>query len=218
MNKPAPTWVKLTISAALIGILLAAIGFGIEGMGPFTTAGARHLRAMKDRIRSPDSFEEMTFDEFARLPAHPTPEVRDSLESRAVRLEGYVEHIRRATDGDCHLDVTRAPRSSNGVDQPFLTAEISPVWRRMVPGWTYEALRQAFRSRDGQTTAEPRRVRLTGWLLYDFHSVKLPRAIDPHGIERVSAWEIHPVTHIEVWEDAQKRMVDFGGRPVAANR
>ena len=129
-----------------------------------------------------------------------------------MRLEGYVEHIRRVPDGDLHLDVTRAPRSSPGVSQPYLTAEITPAWRHTVHGCTYEALRRAFQSREAGTADEPRRVRLSGWLMFDSYVGKLPLALDPHGVDRVNAWEIHPVTHIEVWDESQKKMVDLGGR------
>jgi len=197
---------------AVIPLVALLTLIGIEGRGPFTTAAAQHLRKLKDRTGAPDSVQDMTFDEFVRLPAHPTPEVRESLESRGVRLEGYVEHIRHASDGDFHLDVTFTPRASGGGAQPFLTAEVTPAWRHMVPGWTYDSLCRAFRSSESGQAAEPARVRLTGWLLYDNYVGLLPRAIDPHGVERVNAWEIHPVTHIEVWDESQKRMVDLGGR------
>jgi len=211
-RRKTSTWLKVAIAVVLLGAGLALIDLSIEGVGPFATAEARHLRAMKDRSGSPNSVQDMTFEEFARLPAHPAPDVRGMLESRGVRLEGYVEHLRQAPDGDLHLDVTRAARSPGAVSQPFLTAEITPSWRHMVPGWAYEALLGAFRSREAGTDAEPRRVRLTGWLLYDSNVGKVPRALDPHGTERVNAWEIHPVTHIEVWDESQKRMIDLGGR------
>ncbi len=42
------------------------------------------------------------------------------------------------------------------------------------------------------------RVRMAGWLLHDFPYVKNV------SISRASAWEIHPVTSIEVWEPDQQ--------------
>jgi len=203
---------KMVTAAGLLVPLLILIGLGIEGRGPFTTSAAHRLRRLKDRSASPDSVDDMTFDEFVRLPPHPRSEVRESLESHGVRLEGYVAHIRHATDGDFHLDVTLAPPASGKSAQPFLAAEVNPAWQHMVPGWTYDSLRRAFRSSESGQAAEPVRVRLTGWLLYDMYADLLPRAVDPHGVGRVTAWEIHPVTHIEVWDESQKRMVDLGGR------
>jgi len=52
-------------------------------------------------------------------------------------------------------------------------------------GWSYEALldlcqRQA-------------RVRISGWLLHDYQHIR------DIGAWRATAWEIHPVTSIEVW-------------------
>jgi hypothetical protein len=41
-------------------------------------------------------------------------------------------------------------------------------------------------------------VRLSGWLLHDFEHAGPARAW------RVSAWEIHPVTAIEVWDEARQ--------------
>jgi hypothetical protein len=66
-------------------------------------------------------------------------------------------------------------------------------------------------------------VRLSGWLLYDFQYDGVHRSADPlrwmwnrFGLKRpyrpdgpvsiwprLSGWEIHPVTRIEVWDDAR---------------
>lgn len=204
---------QVAIGFLLISVLGVLIVLGLEGIGPITAPSARHLRAMKDRAQAPTVIEDISFDDFVRLPAHPTREVRDSLEGRGVRLEGYVQSIRRAPDGDFHLDVTLNALPSRGRDRHFLTAEITPPWRRIVPAWSYEALVRTFQARD--SVAGPPRVRLTGWLLFDSYVGVLPRAIDPHGAGRLSSWEIHPITHVEVWDEHKKRMVEF---PSASNR
>ena len=55
----------------------------------------------------------------------------------------------------------------------------------------------------------PRRVRLSGWLLYDF---QYDRPATPwsrqYSAPRLSGWEIHPVTRIEVWDDARGEWVE----------
>src|SRR5262249_28876358 len=49
------------------------------------------------------------------------------------------------------------------------------------PTAKYEALSRAFRSHEAGTADAPRRVRLTGWLLYDSYVGQIPLALDPHG-------------------------------------
>jgi hypothetical protein len=105
-----------------------------------------------------------------------------------------------------------------------MTAEITLMMRRRHPGWTFPRLYDAFRPNLGigpRWDAPTRRVRLTGWLLYDFQYDGLRRQTDPvrmlwnlYGLPRpyrpaglisiwprLSGWEIHPVTRIEVWDD-----------------
>lgn len=43
------------------------------------------------------------------------------------------------------------------------------------------------------------RVRVTGWLLYDHEH------LDRAGINRISPWEAHPVTRIEIFEAGRWR-------------
>jgi len=87
-----------------------------------------------------------------------------------------------------------------------VVAEVTPPWRRERRGWAYESLLVAFRPNRGGPTAwdaGPRRVRLTGWLLYD-HPYDKPMStwVQQHGTGRRTGWEIHPVTDIELWDDA----------------
>ncbi len=64
--------------------------------------------------------------------------------------------------------------------------EVTPAFQSPTTGWTMEVLRSLCERQV--------RVRISGWLLYDY-----PHARDI-GNWRASAWEIHPVTLIEVWE------------------
>ena len=51
--------------------------------------------------------------------------------------------------------------------------------------------------------AGPRRVRVSGWLLYDSqYDARHSSWALAHGAVRVTGWEIHPVTRIEIWDDA----------------
>ena len=79
-------------------------------------------------------------------------------------------------------------------------------WREQRRGWAYESLLVAFRPNRGGGTAwdaGPRRVRLTGWLLYD-HQYDKPVSTWSlqYAKARRTGWEIHPVTNIELWDDA----------------
>ncbi len=64
--------------------------------------------------------------------------------------------------------------------------EVTPAFRSPRTGWTMEVLRGL--------CEHQARVRISGWLLYDYPHVR------DVGNWRASAWEIHPVTLIEVWE------------------
>jgi len=53
----------------------------------------------------------------------------------------------------------------------------------------------------------PRRVRLTGWLTYDFPYEGAHNR--PGFPPRIASWEIHPVTRIELWDDTLAAFVDY---------
>ncbi len=194
-------------SLALVGAL------ALLGEGPGVSAEARHLRAMKERATPPRRVAPITLREVMALP-HGLPVARRAaLEGRGVSLEGWNQRIMRASDGDLHLEITPAPRRPESPDTAYVTAEVTPRWREGHPGWSYERLVQAFRPNTGGTTrwdAGPRRVRVTGWLLYDdqYDLRPTPWAL-AHASCRVSGWEIHPVTRIELWDDARARWVDL---------
>ena len=73
-------------------------------------------------------------------------------------------------------------------------------------GWAYDSLLVAFRPNRGgpaRWDAGPRRVRVSGWLLYDHqYDPPVSRWTLEHGATRRTGWEIHPVTGIELWDDA----------------
>ena len=60
----------------------------------------------------------------------------------------------------------------------------------------------------------PPRVRISGWLMYDFQydapflPQKAPILPGP-AHRRLTGWEIHPVTRIEIWDEARKDFVDY---------
>jgi len=105
-----------------------------------------------------------------------------------------------------HLELVEKRRGAGERDTVYVVAEITPPWRDQRRGWAYESLLVAFRPNTGGATAwdaGPRRVRLTGWLMYD-HAYDKP--VSDWSLEfgkaRRTGWEIHPVTAIELWDDA----------------
>lgn len=191
--------------AAALALLLGVAGLfaylHLLGKGPLVTLEARHLRDMKDRRDPPVVTSRFTIAGFQALPHDWSVAEYSAIERRGVTLEGYVPRMLRAIDDDVHLEV--APAAG---ERTYTTAEITPTFRGGSHTWNYETFAHAFRVNGGEVTSwdsGPRRVRLTGWLLYDFQYDQRPNlksgASDP---VRLTGWEIHPVTRIEVWNDS----------------
>ncbi|HEY3215678.1 MAG TPA: hypothetical protein VGK93_04235 [Candidatus Eisenbacteria bacterium] len=188
--------------AAILAMTAGVLGwFGylrLVGKGPFVPPAARHLRAMKDRLTAPDSLTAVDFAWMTALPRLQTPAEYAPLERRAVSLEAYVETFFRQSDGDFHLELVAHDPGNHPQHPRHVSAEITPQWHRGSSGWRYERLAAALRpikDQGGPWDTAPRRVRLSGWLLYDYEYEDLPP-------RRLTNWEIHPVTRIEVWDDS----------------
>ena len=203
--------------AAALSLLVGAAALGayleIMGRGPLASPEARHLRAMKERRHAPATTHAVSLDDVVALP-HRLPLARyAAIESDGATCEGYIQRIHRAADDDYHLELTPTPRRSRGPDTTYVTAEITPGLRFGSSRWSYGGLTAAFRPNSGGVTAwdrGPRRVRVSGWLLYDFQYDAPLREWSP-GVPapRASGWEIHPVTRIELWDESLGRYVDL---------
>lgn len=190
----------LALSAmALLG------GLAVLGKGPGASRELRHLRAGKARTNAPARYAAWTADSFAALPHGRPLERYAPLERRGVSLEGWVQRTMLAGDGDLHLEVAPTPRGENGPDTVYVTAEITPQWRR-AGRWSDGALVAFFRPNRGGVTpwpGGPRRVRVSGWLLYDFQYDRTPTEWALRNLAaRRTGWEIHPVTRLECWDDS----------------
>lgn len=190
----------LVLGAASLYAFLLLLGFV-----PGSPAPLRVLRAGKQRTTAPARTEPFTFADFRALPhAAPLAEVR-RLQSRGVVAEGWVQRMLWASDGDLHLELVDAPRGPASADTAYVTAELTPHWRGGSRGWSYESLLAALRPNHGGATAwtgGPARVRVSGWLLYDFQYDREPSqwALQ-YQSPRLTGWEIHPVTKLEHWDD-----------------
>lgn len=204
------------VAAALVGLLAFGAYLQLLGKSPFSSPEMRHLRAMKDRDGEPARADTLSFAAFAALPAGRPVAEYSGIERRGAVIEGWVQRMLRAADGDVHLELAPAPRAPGDPDTVYATAEITPAFWRGSARWSYPGLVEAFRPNRGGTTpweGGPRRVRLTGWLLYDFqHETRLGGVPGPRlgGVPgpRVGGWEIHPVTRIEIWNDSLGTFVE----------
>ena len=197
---------SLGVTAFLAGGAALVLGLGLLGRGVGLPERTRHLRAMKDRVEPPPRVRDVDMDFFGALPHGAPLPARASLEREGVRMDGWVQRILLSGDGDVHLEVTELPRQPTERDTVYVVAEITPPWREQRRGWAYESLLVAFRPNRGGGTAwdaGPRRVRLTGWLMYD-HQYDKPISTWTlqYAKGRRTGWEIHPVTGIELWDDA----------------
>lgn len=197
-------------SIAALGFTAGAVtlitGLTVLGMSPGSPPDGRHLRLQKARTNEPRDVRPMTMDEIQALPhGRPIAEVA-RIEAGGVSMEGHIQRMLLAGDGDLHLELAPSPRAAGGPDTTYVTAEITPSFRHGSSAWQSESLRERLRPNHGGASAwdsGPARVRITGWLLYDGPYDRQPsRWSLENAAPRVSGWEIHPVTRIEVWDEA----------------
>ena len=201
----------LRFTAAILLIAgLGAFSTYLHTLGKFPTASveAKHLRAMKDRTSSPDSARATTYEAMSALPRNLSVGEYSGLELTAVTLEGHVQRMVRAADDDVHIELVPTKRMPGEPNLRYVTAEITPQWRRGSERWRWPRLVELFHPNFGGTTAwksGTQLVRLTGWLLYDYEYEGAPA----HGRARLASWELHPVTRIERWDDAVGAYVEY---------
>jgi hypothetical protein len=204
---------RLTALLALALGLMALLGFlQLLGEAPWSPPEMRHLRAMKNRTTAPDSVTPYTLDELGALPHRLPLAAYSPLEQRGVSFTAYVQRMLIAPDGDTHLELTATPRLPGGPDTCYASAEITPQWHEGSARWAYESLVASLRPNVGGATpwdSGPRRARISGWLLYDFQYDGVASSEALRSGARVTGWEIHPVTRIELWSDSLQRFVDL---------
>jgi len=203
--------VTLRIAAAVALLLGAALVLAyLQDLdkGPLASAQGRHQRAMKDRTGEPASYAPVTFADLAALPRDLPVAGYAPIERRGVTLEGYVRRMFRARDGDYHLDLAPEPGDATSPRRWYAAAEITPQFHLGTPAWRYERLSALFRPLWSRLPWDrpPRRVRLSGWLMYDHEHGKPPPGDEWPLL--LSQWEIHPVTRIEAWDDSLAAFVE----------
>ena len=197
------TLAALTLSLGAVTLLA---GLALLGKGPGVPRELRHLRAGKGRTTAPAKYAAWTTDSFVALPHGRPLGVYAPLERRGVSLECRVQRTVLAGDGDLHLELVGTPRAPGARDTAYVTAEVTPQWRRP-GGWTTEGLIAVMRPNRGAVTpfeSGPARMRVSGWLLYDYQYDSEPSSWSVQNLpQRLTGWEIHPVTRIESWDEAR---------------
>lgn len=187
-----------------LALLVGGIALGTEGL--LTGRVADHLAALKRRTEIPPAYAPIDFAWIAQLPA---PEIRTvsdlaavgEVEQHAVALAGYIVRVmpvpaqlgrRRAADWEFHVHLRLAPaqRCEYQDDPRNVVAVVTPSFQPPHTGWDFDVLSDLCR--------EQPRVRLSGWLLYDYFTG--PQV----GKSRASPWSIHPVTQIEIWNSRDR--------------
>lgn len=129
-------------------------------------------------------------------------------ESDGAKVEGIIANVQpggfkescncnKATLRDFHIDLVM---DSGDVDTPqrHVIAEITPREQKLHPQWTSSFI----------SNLKGKHVRFTGWMLFDgMHSAEsantknFPQqcgSLEVQEIWRATAWEIHPITAIEI--------------------
>jgi hypothetical protein len=169
--------------------------------GAAVTPGRREFLRLKNRAAGPKPED---FDESVSLEAllRPGEDRGRWSESRAGRIEGYVVEVVEGgmeaancfsyRERDVHIHVASragAPRTE------WVVVEVTPRARRgaaeLGRDWSAAALRAELVGR---------RCRFGGWLLFDREHADESENTAPgaRGNWRATAWELHPVTSIEV--------------------
>jgi hypothetical protein len=196
--------------ALLLGGALLLVYLHLIGRAPWSSPEMRHLRAMKERTAAPAAYEPLRAADFVALP-HRAPLAETArLEARGVSFTGWVQALVTAPDGDVHFELTDTSRAPDAEDTTYVTAEVTPAWTAGRDGWSFERLASLLHPNHGVRTpwpGGPRRARVSGWLCYDFQ-YDVDRPVMGNHPRRLTGWEIHPVTRLEVWDDARGRFVE----------
>src|SRR5262249_19514871 len=100
-------------------------------------------------------------------------------------------------DVDWHIWVVGTPSAAK---DKSVVAETTARVRKTHPNWSPQKVQQLVTSHE--------KVRISGWLMFDpEHPEQLPSAHQPHPT-RVTLWEIHPITKIEVFRGGAWKNLD----------
>ena len=176
---------------------------GCPARGDAVTSGVHALNRLKNRVAAPVAPDIDSTVTLSALLASGDDRGRWS-DRRAATVVGYVRDVKvggvetancfakTPEHRDTHIELVTDPQD---VGQLPLIVEVTPWWRRHAASrggnWSTDSLRSSLRGRW---------VRVTGWLLFDDEHQRQAENTTPGrvGNWRATAWELHPVTGIEV--------------------
>ncbi len=177
-------------------------GCGMEGDA--TSAVAQALNRLKNRYTAPGPADTDSQVTLAALVAPGEDRTRWS-DARGASIVGYVHDVkpggvettnckaRDLPDRDTHIELVLDPMNEGGPQRVIV--EVTPRWRALMAAkgvdWSTPTLRKAYLGRW---------VRVTGWLLFDAEHANAAENTAPGRASdwRATAWEVHPITAIEV--------------------
>jgi len=199
INRSAIKWIAASV--LILAALLLLVQFISPPEGNALTANARALNRLKNRTELPRAEEfdnRVTLEELLR----PGDDRERWSVSRAAVVEGYVVRVWQGGvessnsfslfRRDTHIEVALRPDSP---PRERVILEVTPPLRdwakRQGLDWSHAALARELKGR---------RCRFEGWLLFDLNHADESENTRP-GREanwRATAWEIHPVTSINI--------------------
>jgi hypothetical protein len=177
-------------------------GCPMEGVAQ--SAGVRALNRLKNRYTAPTSDQINPAVTLAAIVA-PGNDIGRWKVKFGADITGYVADVKpggvetvncHAKDWayrDTHIELVLDPMASTATKRVIV--EVTPRWRDIMSGnsvdWSTQALRDKFLGRW---------VKVTGWMLFDVEHGSEAENTAPGRPRnwRATAWEVHPVTAIEV--------------------
>lgn len=184
----------ILVAVALLAMLFVAIVYYCPTSGVALTTQRREFQQLKNRTLLP---RESDFDTRVTLESllQPGDDQSRWTSLRAARIEGYVISISpgplEAANCFCRRDVhLMLARRFGAPQREQIVLEVTPRMET-TKDWSMEKLaRELF----------GRRVRFEGWLFFDtLHAGESENTAPGRANNwRATAWEVHPVTRIEV--------------------
>ena len=175
--------------------------------------GDRLTNRLKNRIDVPASYHPVSFRAISELeyPATKSPNrerwpaesiaVIEQYEGVPVSVVGYLVAIKVQSGEAVNCDMTGAEadwhmaivEQEGQGEEDAIVVETTPRIRVAHPKWTKARLNRWLDSPDP--------IRVSGWLMFDpAHRAHL-KGSNAQRHYRVTLWEVHPITKLEVWKD-----------------
>jgi len=198
--------VIITILAGWAGQLTAQEKFhGCPTSGNARGRDVRALNRLKNRYERPMPEDYSRYGIALDSMLVPGDDRKRFTNSQAAEVTGWVRQVQIGGVESCNCGakdplfrdthILLALEQKEKKVRKMVVAEVTPRWREVMRkrgvDWTTDGLKKALLGK---------RVRVRGWMLYDWHYQDESENTHPGGKKnwRATAWEIHPVISIEV--------------------